>query len=480
MRTIFVLLFVVLSAQAQWTPYGLGLIQKPNAISARAYLGVTVFTNGTGITFTVLPSGIVQIVNTGAGSGSVTTFSAGTLSPIFTTSVANATTTPALSFSLTSQSANKVLAGPTSGGAAGPTFRSLVAGDLPSLSYVTSVDLAVPNIFSLSGNPITSSGTITISLANQSANTFFTGPASGGATLPTFRTVGLGEMSDVTITSPAGGDVLAYSGTEWTNGPSSGGGGSTSLPGLLQRPVYAAQSGTLSAPLWPDSTRYQFDEEFDTFLGTSSGQFGSYLWTGFAGGVNSALTIPTNPAPYFGVIQMQVGPSTSSNFFYLSPYAGATGINVPFSNLGGMTGWLFHAIFMIPGTNVTYSTRLGLVDRTYRANGFSYPSNGVWVRFDTGYDTNKFSFEGRSNSVSDLQWTGEIANSNTWYKISIISTNAGFAVCYINNSSPVIVSNIPTTNMTLFAFVAATNNGASQNNLLWLDRVSFMASGLNR
>jgi hypothetical protein len=70
----------------------------------------------------------------GGGSGTVTSFSAGTLSPLFTTSVATATTTPALSFTLTSQSANRVFAGPTAGGSAAPTFRLLVADDIPDLS----------------------------------------------------------------------------------------------------------------------------------------------------------------------------------------------------------------------------------------------------------------------------------------------------------------------------------------------------------
>lgn len=71
---------------------------------------------------------------TEAGLGTVTSFSAGNLNPIFTTSVATASTTPALSFSLTSQSANTVLAGPTNGVAAAPTYRALVAADIPSLT----------------------------------------------------------------------------------------------------------------------------------------------------------------------------------------------------------------------------------------------------------------------------------------------------------------------------------------------------------
>jgi hypothetical protein len=78
-----------------------------------------------------------QIANLAPGSsGTVTTFSAGNLSPLFTSSVATATTTPALTFALVNQSANMVYAGPSTGVAAAPTFRSLVAADIPSLSAV--------------------------------------------------------------------------------------------------------------------------------------------------------------------------------------------------------------------------------------------------------------------------------------------------------------------------------------------------------
>ncbi len=70
-----------------------------------------------------------------AGTGTVTSFSAGILSPLFTTSVATATTTPALSFILNTQTANTVFAGPTTGAAAAPTFRAIVVADIPALSY---------------------------------------------------------------------------------------------------------------------------------------------------------------------------------------------------------------------------------------------------------------------------------------------------------------------------------------------------------
>lgn len=71
-----------------------------------------------------------------AGTGTVTNFSAGNLSPLFTTSVATPTTTPVLSFTLNTQTANTIFAGPTTGAAATPTFRSLVAADISGIAWL--------------------------------------------------------------------------------------------------------------------------------------------------------------------------------------------------------------------------------------------------------------------------------------------------------------------------------------------------------
>lgn len=68
------------------------------------------------------------------GAGTVTSFSSGNLTGLFTTNVATATTTPALSFGFENQNANTVLAGPTTAPAAAPEFRALVASDIPSLA----------------------------------------------------------------------------------------------------------------------------------------------------------------------------------------------------------------------------------------------------------------------------------------------------------------------------------------------------------
>ena len=74
---------------------------------------------------------------------------------------------------------------------------------------VTSVGLALPSIFALSGSPVTTSGTLTGSLAPETANTVFAGPASGGQAAPTFRSLAAADLA----ASPINGDCLQYNGT---------------------------------------------------------------------------------------------------------------------------------------------------------------------------------------------------------------------------------------------------------------------------
>ena len=59
---------------------------------------------------------------------------------------------------------------------------------------VSSVGLSMPSIFTVSGSPITSSGTLTVSVNKQSANTVYCGHSSGLASTPTFRSLVLDDM----------------------------------------------------------------------------------------------------------------------------------------------------------------------------------------------------------------------------------------------------------------------------------------------
>ena len=82
-------------------------------------------TNGQVLTAGTPSGGLLQLSwTTVSGGGGVSSFSSGNLSPLFTTSVATATTTPALSFALSNAAQNSVFAGPASGGAGAPSYQT--------------------------------------------------------------------------------------------------------------------------------------------------------------------------------------------------------------------------------------------------------------------------------------------------------------------------------------------------------------------
>jgi hypothetical protein len=163
-----------------------------------------------------------QNVVAGGGSGSVTSVAL-TMPAIFTVTGSPVTATGTLAVTLATETANQIFAGPSSGGAVAPTFRSLVAADLPAgVGTVTSVaaTLAVPaSLFgsSVAGTPVTTTGTLgfTITLNNQTANQIFAGPSSGAAAPPTFRSIVAADLPQ-TVTSLSSANILALLGTPIT------------------------------------------------------------------------------------------------------------------------------------------------------------------------------------------------------------------------------------------------------------------------
>lgn len=100
--------------------------------SINALIGAVTIAAGSGITIT--PSGnTLTIAATGGGSGTVTSVAL-SLPAIFNVSGSPVTTSGTLTGTLANQNANLIFSGPSSGGAAAPTFRSLVSADIPSLS----------------------------------------------------------------------------------------------------------------------------------------------------------------------------------------------------------------------------------------------------------------------------------------------------------------------------------------------------------
>lgn len=90
--------------------------------------------------------------------------------------------------------------------------KTLLATDVSGGGTVSSVALALPAIFSVSGSPVTGSGTLTATLATESANVIWAGPTTGAAATPTFRNLVVADLP--TITSSQVNNSIALTGTD--------------------------------------------------------------------------------------------------------------------------------------------------------------------------------------------------------------------------------------------------------------------------
>ena len=73
---------------------------------------------------------------------------------------------------------------------------------------VTSVGLSLPSIFSVTNSPVISAGTLTATLASQAANRFFASP-NGTSGTPTFRSLLAADLGSITVPVENGGTGLS-------------------------------------------------------------------------------------------------------------------------------------------------------------------------------------------------------------------------------------------------------------------------------
>jgi len=178
------------------------------------------FTGGTGISTSLAAGPVLTITNTG-----VTSIVAGT--------------------------------GITISGATGAVTISAVTS-----GTVTSVGLSMPADFSVAGSPITNAGTLAVTYATQSANTVLAGPTTGVAATPTFRALVDADIPatlirNFTVAANSGasspstmsdGDLLEIFGS------TTAGSGSADLNGVLDTQLNAARQLTVETRLMTGAT----------------------------------------------------------------------------------------------------------------------------------------------------------------------------------------------------------------------------------
>lgn len=103
----------------------------------------------------------------------------GLLPPRMTTSQRNLIASPAAGLVIYNTDSNLV------NYYSGSTWQSFTT--TTSSGTVTSVGLSAPSFLTVSGSPVTTAGTLALTLATQSSNLIFAGPTTGSAAAPTFR-----------------------------------------------------------------------------------------------------------------------------------------------------------------------------------------------------------------------------------------------------------------------------------------------------
>ena len=317
-------------------------------VSSNGRLGVGA--NGTVLTVT---SGVIGWANP-ATSGTVT--SVGLSAPTqFSVSGSPVTTNGTLSLGWSNQSANLVLAGPSTGVAAAPTFRSLVASDIPSLPF-SQITGTVPisqggtgqitanaaynalSPMTTNGDIIIRSGGIATRLGVGSAGQVL-GVSSG---LPAWVSASTGTVTSVGLSLPAefsvSGSPVTSSGTltgAWASqaanrifsGPSSGGSASPSFRSLVIadtawpidflegfRIAYVSANSVAIGPgaaVIPSTGLIEYTASGFTLSGLSlSASTFYHLYLYDNAGTPSVECVSTAPASYAGTAYQKTGDAT--------------------------------------------------------------------------------------------------------------------------------------------------------------------------
>ena len=305
---------------------------------------------------------------------------------------------------------NGLLIGQSSGGGGGS-------------GTVTAVALALPgSVFTISGSPVTTSGTLTGSLISQSANTFFAAP-NGSSGTPTFRAIANTDVSGLTVANISATSnstlttlsslSLPYS--QITGAPAAG--ANTALSNLtttsINQALLPASSGT-----------YNFGS---SGLQWESGYFAGSLTVG------GQVSVGGNLTEIFGNITTPSGLGSGS----------ASGI----TNLDNSGSGTTNTLVLVTASNNSATLTTGTISLQTGNNTGAGGTGNILLRTGlAGSNGGKIQFQDGSQGTSGYVWTStDASGSGNWAaaaatgvtSLSVASSN-GFAGTSSGGSTPIL------------------------------------------
>ncbi len=261
----------------------------------------------------------------------------------------------------------------------------------------------MPGIFTVTGSPVTSTGTLTATLNTETANTVWAGPTSGGASAPTFRVLVGPDLPNPSSSTLGGVQSLAGVASQWIRQIST-----TGVPTASQ-PAFTDISGSITPAQCPNPTA------------STIGCVESYApvtsqW------INTISTsgVPSSSQPGFSDISGQATLGQLPNI----------GSNSILSNITGGTA--------APAANSLTSILDTIIDSTQ--GDVLYRSGTVWTALNPGTAGQVLTTGGASANPS---WTS-VGGTGT---VTSIATNNGITGGTITTSGTIGLATISTGNV---------------------------------
>lgn len=278
---------------------------------------------------------------------------------------------------------------------------------------VTSVSLVMPAGFSVSGSPVTGAGGFTVSLSNESANTVWAGPTSGGAATPAFRLLVAADIPNLSASKITSGQgTLSTS----TTGVTVGTGTNVLLSNATVdvQTASGSQPGLLSAADWT------------TFNGKQNAlTLGNFL----AGGVDGLIAIGgTGAVIGAGVtLSQHVADATHNGYLSSADWNTFNGKQDALT-FGNLTDAGTDGITVTNGTGSVIGTGTSLSQHVADATHNGYLSSADWVTFN-GKQSSLVFADSLLNTAGTVTLVGDSASptASQYY-----GTNAGSVLGFYN------------------------------------------------